>query len=131
MDMTGLRVMVFEDDFLLAGTLADVLARLGCIVVRCIATFDLAMEAADTESFDVAVVDLQLQGITAFPLLDRLAERGIPGIIASCRSRVEIPPRYTSIPAISKPYTANELRRAIDVACGAESARESAGDSLD
>jgi DNA-binding response OmpR family regulator len=118
MDIAGLRVMVFEDDFLLAGTLADVLGRLGCTVVRCIAMFDHAMEAVATEDFDIAVVDLQLQGITAYPLLDRLAERGIPCIIASCRSRADIPPRYASVPTISKPYTASELRRAIDNACG-------------
>jgi DNA-binding response OmpR family regulator len=117
MDIAGLRVMVFEDDFLLAGTLADVLGRLGCTVVRCIAVFDHAMDAVAKEDFDIAVVDLQLQGVTAYPLLDRLAERDIPCIIASCRSPGEIPPRYLSVPTISKPYTASELRRAIDTAC--------------
>ena len=130
MDIAGLRVMVFEDDFLLAGTLADVLGRLGCTVVRCIAALDQAMEAARTENCDFAVVDLQLQGVMAYPLLDCLAQRGIPCIIASCQSRQDIPPRYMSMPAISKPYTTRELRRAIDVACGAQSVRESSNDSL-
>ncbi|KRA35652.1 hypothetical protein ASD68_04475 [Rhodanobacter sp. Root627] len=89
------------------------------------------MEAARTENCDFAVVDLQLQGVMAYPLLDCLAQRGIPCIIASCQSRQDIPPRYMSMPAISKPYTTRELRRAIDVACGAQSVRESSGDSRD
>jgi DNA-binding response OmpR family regulator len=129
MDIAGLRVMVFEDDFLLAGTLADVLGKLGCTVVRCIGAFDQAMEAARTENCDFAVVDLQLQGVMAYPLLDCLAQRGIPRIIASGQSRADIPPRYRSMPVISKPYTARELRSAIDAACGAASTHESPDDS--
>jgi DNA-binding response OmpR family regulator len=131
MDIAGLRVMVFEDDFLLAGTLADVLGRLGCTVVRCIAALDQAMKAARTENCDFAVVDLQLQGVMAYPLLDCLEQRGIPCIIASCHSRTDIPARYMSMPAISKPYTARELRCAIDIACGTESVRESSDDTPD
>jgi DNA-binding response OmpR family regulator len=131
MDITGLRVMVFEDDFLLAGTLADVLDQLGCTVVRCIGAFDQAMEAARTVNCDFAVVDLQLRGIMGYPLLDCLEQRGIPRIIASCQSRAEIPARYMSMPAISKPYTARELRRAIDIAWGGKSAHGPAHDSQD
>ncbi|MGP1609241.1 MAG: response regulator [Burkholderiales bacterium] len=131
MDIAGMRVMVFEDDFLLAGTLVDVLGRLGCNVVRCVAAFDQAMEAARTETCDFAVVDLQLQGVMAYPLLDVLDDRGIPQIIASCHSQADMPARYTAIPGVSKPYTTRELRRAIDLACGAAAARETPVDSHD
>ena len=131
MDIAGKRVVVFEDDFLLAGTLADVLDRLGCTVVRCVAAFDQAMEAARTETCDFAVVDLQLQGVMTYPLLDCLDDRGIPCIIASCHSQADMPARYTSMPALSKPYTTRELRRAIDIACSTGKPRDTPEDPRD
>ncbi|WP_158884053.1 response regulator [Rhodanobacter sp. L36] len=116
MHSTAIRVMVIEDDFLLAGTLADVLTRLGCKAGPCIGSFDQAMEAALDESCDLAVVDLDLRGMAAYPILDRLMQRGIPFIIATALTRRDIDARYACAPCVSKPYDIGELRQAVMLA---------------
>lgn len=112
------RVLVFEDDFLLAGTLADVLARLGCKWVACVGSFDQAMVAAETQICDLAVVDLDLRGHSAAPILDKLIARAIPYILATCTARSDIPSTYAAAPCISKPYNLHALGNAIQLACG-------------
>ncbi|MEP6897453.1 MAG: response regulator [Rhodanobacter sp.] len=114
MSGTAIRVMVFEDDFLLAGTLADVLVRLGCQVGSCVGSYDEAMKAADTEQCDLAVVDLELRGMMAYPILDRLEARGIAYIMSTSTVRSDIPDRYRAAPLLSKPYTIDQLRAAIE-----------------
>jgi DNA-binding response OmpR family regulator len=108
--------MVIEDDFLLAGTLVDVLTRLGCKVGPCIGSFDQAMEAALDEGCDLAVMDLDLRGTAAYPILDRLTQRGVPFIIATAMSRRDIEARYANAPCVSKPYDIGELRQAVMLA---------------
>jgi DNA-binding response OmpR family regulator len=113
MNGKAMRVMVFEDDFLLAGTLTDVLTRLGCEVGTCVGSFEEAMEAATTGTCDLVVVDLELRGVMAYPILERLEARGIPFILATSTARHDIPRCYDDVPSVSKPYDIGELRVAI------------------
>jgi DNA-binding response OmpR family regulator len=111
-----LKVMIFEDDSLLASTLADVLARHGCEVGVITGSYDRAMEAACTQRCDVAVVDLHLGSVMAYPILDELQARGIPFVITTCLPRAEIPERYAAVPSVAKPYDIGELLHAIEQA---------------
>jgi DNA-binding response OmpR family regulator len=118
--------MVIEDDFLLASTLVDVLTKLGCKVGACIGSFDQAMEAALDQGCDLAVVDLDLRGTSAYPILDRLTQRGVPFIIATALARRDIDARYAGAPCVSKPYDISELRQAVTLASATELPRASA-----
>ncbi|MEP7186633.1 MAG: response regulator [Rhodanobacter sp.] len=108
-----MRAMIFEDDFLLAATLADALIRLGYEVDTRVSSFDAALEAATHADADLVVVDLDLRGVMAYPALDRLEERGIPFVFATCTAVEDLPERFMSVPTVSKPYDTAELRQAI------------------
>ena len=106
-------VLIVEDNYLLASTLVDVLAKLGYTPVDCEGSFRGAMAAAETAMYELAVVDLDLNGESAFPILDKLIPRGIPYILATNASRLDTPSIYSSAPFISKPYGVEQVRKAI------------------
>ncbi|MDF4004197.1 response regulator [Luteibacter sahnii] len=107
------RAIVLEDHAGLASALRDLLAeRLGYDVAACAGCIEDAIRVAHVERFDVAVVDLDLQGVMAYPALDELKRRGIPYVLATGAVPVDIPTRYRA-PTVCKPYSAHQLERAI------------------
>ena len=108
-----LHVLVVEDDYLLAETLVDALSKLGCSVAACASNFDQAMLLAADEHCDVALVDIDLRGVMAYPILDVLHERGVGFVIASGTELSDLPPHLSHAPIISKPYDTQELYSAL------------------
>ncbi|GAA0899928.1 response regulator [Rothia nasimurium] len=107
------RAIVFEDHPGLSSALADLLKeRLGYDVAASAACIEDALRVAHVERCDVAVVDLDLQGVMAYPALDELKRRGIPYVLATGAMPLDIPTRYHA-PLVHKPYSANQLEKAI------------------
>ncbi|HXP02130.1 MAG TPA: response regulator [Luteibacter sp.] len=112
------RAIVFEDHSGLASALTDLLEeRLGYDVAACAGCIEEAIRLAHVERCDVAVVDLDLQGVMAYPALDELKRRGIPYVLATGAMPVDIPGRYQA-PLVRKPYSAHQLEMAIREASG-------------
>lgn len=110
------RAIVFEDHNGLASALADLLEeRLGYDVAACAASIEDAIRVAHVERCDVAVVDIDLQGVMAYPALDELQRRGIPYVLATGAMPVDIPKRYQA-PLVRKPYSAHQLQEALNEA---------------
>jgi DNA-binding response OmpR family regulator len=114
MKTDALRVVIIEDNFLLAEALADGLRRLGCQIVNTVGTLDEARAAADRGDFDLAIVDLDLHGMSALPVVDALAQKGVPYILASWTGGGEIDERYRSAARVAKPYKMGEIAAAIE-----------------
>ena len=75
---SGCNIMVVEDEYLIADDLASLLREAGAFVVGPAASLPEGMRlAADTEQIDAAVLDIDLGGVTVFPLVDELLARGI------------------------------------------------------
>ena len=107
------RAIVFEDHSGLASALTDLLEeRLGYDVAACAGCIEEAIRVAHVERCDVAVVDIDLQGVMAYPALDELMRRGIPFVLATGAMPVDIPSRYKA-PVVHKPYSAQQLRDAL------------------
>jgi DNA-binding NarL/FixJ family response regulator len=116
-ELAAPRAIIFEDHTGLAATLTDLLeGRLGYEVVACAGCIEDAIRVAHVERCDVAVVDLDLQGIMAYPALDELIRRGIPYVLATGATPLDIPVRYFA-PLVRKPYSAQQLEHAIREAC--------------
>jgi CheY-like chemotaxis protein len=107
--LRGLRVLVVEDEFLLAIAVEEDLRAAGCVVVGPIGSLGPAMAAATTETFSAAVIDMNLNGTMAYPLADQLAERGIPFLLLTGYDRADLPERLRAVPRITKPYDAMAL----------------------
>lgn len=104
------RVVICEDNSLLAETLSDTLDRFGCNVVACAVDIESAVSVAQSIDVDIAIVAWDLQGALAYPILDVLTDRGIPFIISTDDNVVDI---YGRVPLVTKPYASSELFQAI------------------
>lgn len=107
----GMRVLVAEDEFLVSMLLEEMLIDLGCEVVGPFATLDGALEGARTGEFDVAVVDLNLAGQKADPIIAELKARSVPVAIAS--GGFEPVPGQQPTVRLDKPYSAAQLEQAM------------------
>jgi DNA-binding NtrC family response regulator len=109
-EFEGLRVMLVEDDVLLAMEMEDFLGDLGCEVIGPFGKLDESMEASDREHLDGAVLDLNLRGELSFPLIDKLSEDGVPVIV--CSGYVDLPgmkERLATAPCVGKPCNSEAL----------------------
>src|SRR5215469_12275293 len=77
-ELRGLRILIVEDNFLVADTICEVLADRGCEVVGPVPSLERGWKLAQEEALDGAVLDVNLAGEASFPLADALAKRGIP-----------------------------------------------------
>ncbi len=87
--LRGVRVLVVEDDVLLAMDLKETLTDAGAIVVDVCQTLDEGMSRANVEDFAIAVLDFSLGSETVSPLARRLVRRGLPFILYTGKSRSE------------------------------------------
>jgi len=103
------RVLIVEDNALIALDLEDILTTSGCEVIGPKVTVRDALALLDTVKIDAAVVDYLLDDGTADPLAQALNERGIPFTICTGAVRGDIGARYPHTPILNKPYTLDDV----------------------
>ncbi len=116
--LEGLRVLVVEDEFLLAMTVSDDLEGHGCRVVGPFYRLETAMAAAASEPFDVALLDINLNGTMVFPLADDLIGRGLPVVFVSGYGAAQLPERFRKVRRVAKPHDQAALLNAIRASTG-------------
>jgi CheY-like chemotaxis protein len=104
------RILVVEDEYLLADALADALAALGAQVVGPVGGLAEALDLVAGAAIDGAVLDINLRGEMVFPLAEALAARGVPYVFATGYGHEIIPERYRDVPTLSKPVHVQALR---------------------
>ena len=108
------RILVVEDEYLIADDLAHDLRGLGAEVVGPIASVEQALEAVKAEDrLDGAVLDINLNGEMVFPVADALRERNVPIIFTTGYDEDTIPPRFGDIQRCEKPVTLIRLKKAV------------------
>jgi len=118
--LDGCRVLVVEDEFLLADKLSRALQGAGAQVIGPVGKFEAALAlVCAPQPIDAAVLDLNLGGVSALPIADRLAERRVPVVFATGYDGFLIPPRYADVPACLKPVAPGEVVRALRQAMAA------------
>ncbi|MFW5641548.1 MAG: response regulator [Roseicyclus sp.] len=112
--LDGRHVLVVEDEYLLAEQLAFELRGLGAAVLGPTGSVDRALDlVAGAERLDGAVVDVNLNGDMAFPVVDALLARGVPVVFATGYDRQSLPARYADLPNVQKPVDALRIARAL------------------
>ncbi len=102
--LAGRRVLVVEDEMMLLWIIQDMMADLGCDNVNAARTVDQAIALIDSESFDVAMLDLNLNGIKSYPVADALTARAIPFIFATGYNTRAVLEGYRDRPVLKKPF---------------------------
>lgn len=109
--LTGLRVLVVEDEGVVALLIEDMLQDLGCVVVGSIANLSRALEAARVETFDLAMLDVNLDGQLVFPVAEVLRSRRVPFLFSTGYGRIGVPDMFNDREVLSKPFVKDELER--------------------
>ena len=94
----------------------DMLEELGYVPVGPAVRFSAGMALASSETLDLAILDINLDGILSFPIADLLTARGVPVIFATGYGAGGLDSRFADFPVMSKPFTMASLRRTIDAA---------------
>ena len=118
----GLKVLVVEDETLICMMIEDLLIELGCIVIGPSSNLDKALALAGEALMDVAILDVNLDGIRSEPVADRLSARGVPFVFATGYGTNGVSERYRSAPVLKKPFTERDLRQALRQALDAPNA---------
>jgi CheY-like chemotaxis protein len=113
----GLRVLLVEDEILVAMLLEDMLAELGHTIIGPVARLDKAIEMARSEALDLAILDVNLNGKEAYPVAEALDMRGIPLVFATGYGTGGLRPPYRNRPTLSKPFLRRDLVQALAQAC--------------
>src|SRR5262245_46038610 len=118
----GARVLVVEDELMIRMLLEDMLDELGYTVAAQAARVDEALEAAKTAAFDVAILDINLNGQTIVPVAEALDARGMPFVFATGYGDVGLPEAFRDRPMLKKPFQMDGLGRTLQIALGGKSA---------
>jgi CheY-like chemotaxis protein len=105
------RVLLAEDDELMAMALEDLLIDLGYEVVGPASSIRKALALIDQTPFDVAILDLALTDGESYPIAERLREGAIPFVFATGRDADAIDPRFKDVPVLLKPFETEAMHR--------------------
>ena len=109
-ELEGRRIFVVEDSPVVADDSAEILQELGCSVVGPAGNMASALQLAQSEQLDAAVVDLNIRGGKSFGVLKILEARGIPFLLTSGYADWTMPEEWAGRPRLPKPYTPEMLR---------------------
>lgn len=121
---TGHRVLVVEDEPLVAMDIASALEDVGCTIIGPAAGLEQALTLAGSETFDAAVLDYKLAGLSSEPVAKLLRRRGIPFAVSTGYAAAGLPAQFGDAPFIAKPFEPNAMaelvvqlisRRSVDV----------------
>ncbi|HYG27050.1 MAG TPA: response regulator [Caulobacteraceae bacterium] len=117
--IAGRRVLVVEDESLVAMLLETILEDMGCVPVGPASTVDegLRMAAAD-EPLDAALLDVNVAGKQVFPIAEALQARGVPFVFSTGYGEGGLPDEWRGQPTLQKPFTEAAVRDALMSAMG-------------
>ena len=126
--LKGRRVLVVEDEYLLASCLTDALLVIGAIVIGPVATIEDAVTIISAETvIDGAILDLNLHGRMSFDLADRLAARGIAIVFTTGHDRSILPDHLKKVALCQKPFSIDTVMLAIAHEIGRHDGQNSNG----
>jgi CheY-like chemotaxis protein len=115
--LTNRRILVVEDEALVAMLVEDALLDAGAEVLGPAATVGEALALLEAEKPDAAVLDLNLAGETSTPVADVLAARGVPFVVATGYGAEGLPRAHAAVPVLAKPYDPDELTATLGRLC--------------
>jgi len=98
------RVFVVEDEIMIRMLLEDMLADLGYGVAASAGGLNEAIALARNSDFDLAILDVNLNGDAVYPVADLLMERGVPFVFSTGYGDRGLPEPYRDRPTLQKPF---------------------------
>ena len=119
----GLKILVVEDEYVIASDLKRILTHLGADILGPAGTIAAAEKLlAAHPAPDAAVLDINVRGALVYPLAENLTTRGVPFVFVSGYSSNSVPAEFSAAPHCEKPVTARNVEAAIRDCLQAKSA---------
>lgn len=108
--LADLRILVVEDELLVAMLVEEMLQELGCEVVRTVSTVAEGIAAVRQNRLDGALLDGNLHGENSAPVADELLGRAVPFLLVTgYGGRDGDPPALKTAPRLTKPFGIDQL----------------------
>ncbi|MCF6371327.1 response regulator [Rhizobium halophilum] len=117
-EFSDLKVLIVEDEGIVALLIEDMLQDLGCEIVTSVGGLKQAYGIAATAQIDLAVLDVNLGGERSFPVAKILRERGVPFMFSTGYGAAGLPAELSGSPVLSKPFSAKALVETLSLALG-------------
>ena len=116
--LAGLRVLVLEDETLVAMLLEDMLGDLGCVVAAALPRVAQAMAFLSDpgNAIDFAILDMNVAGETSVPVAELLAARRTPFVFATGYGEGGMPEAFRGRPNLQKPFGMSDVERVLSAA---------------
>ncbi|WEX76159.1 response regulator [Sinorhizobium numidicum] len=111
------RVLIVEDEWLIAEDHAASLREAGYQVVGPVPSVKTALQAIEKQEIDLALLDIQLRNETSLPVAERLNAKGVPFAFLTGYSDEKLPPDLKDREVIPKPVDAAFLAAAVARLC--------------
>ena len=111
------RILVVEDEVLIAMQIEEILLDLGCVVVGAVGRLDAALELAADQALEAPILDVNILGGLVYPVAERLSARGIPFMLASGYSNWALPEPLRDLPRLMKPFRRRDLENGVRSLC--------------
>ena len=107
--LADLRILVVEDEVLIALEIEERLQRLGCEIVGPVGRLERALELARSTALDGALLDVNVKGGLVYPVAEELLARQVPVIFSTGYAPDTLPPVFRSLPCLRKPFGTGQL----------------------
>ncbi len=111
--LKGQRILVVEDNYMMALDLSQMVEELGGAVVGPVGRLVEGFKLAQSDGLAAAILDVNLDGEDTFSLADGLLAARIPVIFATGYDPKILPDRFADLPRISKPFTTGSVENAV------------------
>lgn len=118
MSLNGLRVLLVEDEAIIAMTAEDMLEELGCTIAATATTLEEAFACVAQREFDVALLDINLNGQQSLPVAAALKDKRAPFVFTTGYGAAGSGDEHADVPLVTKPYQIADLEDAIRQALG-------------
>ena len=111
--LSGRRVLVVEDESLVAMLLETILEDMGCLPVGPASSVDEGLALATDEHLDAALLDVNVAGRHVFPIAEVLKARGVPFVFSTGYGEGGLPDEWRGHATVQKPFTEAAIRQAL------------------
>jgi CheY-like chemotaxis protein len=110
--LADLRILVVEDEVLIALEIEERLQRLGCEIVGPVGRLERALELARSTALDGALLDVNIKGGFVYPVAAELRAREVPVVFSTGYAPEALPAAFRDLPCLRKPFGAGQLEAA-------------------
>lgn len=113
-NLAGKRILVVEDEYFIASDIKRALVKAEATVVGPVGHLGEGLALLGGEPLDGAILDVNLEGATSYPIADKLAERDVPYLFLTGYDGWSLPERYRAAPRIAKPFQIGAVLKTIE-----------------